>query len=129
MCGNIVVFYYDEWRLQRFLQIRVGIEASWDPLSPYLFILMEEVLSRMLKVDFEKGRIRKFVYPKGCPLISHLLYIDDLLVFTNGEHRSLKQLLMTLGFYEWWFKQKINKAMFAFFFSSKINNVRRMGLI
>lgn len=80
-----------------------------DPLSPYLFILMEEVLSRLLRKQFEGGRIGKFSHLVGAPLISHLLYADDLLVFLNGEKISLKILVKTLGIYEKWSDQLINR--------------------
>lgn len=106
-----------------------GLRQCDDPLLSYLFIIIEEVLSRMLKVDFENGRIGKCVHPRGCPLISHLLYADDLLVFTNGKHRSLKQLLTTLGVYEQWSRWKINNANSTIFFSSKFNSGRSKGLI
>lgn len=66
-----------------------------------LFILME-VLSHLLQVEFESGRIGKFVHPKGCPIISYLLYVNDLLVFMNGECKYFKQLLKILGVYKIW---------------------------
>lgn len=59
-----------------------------DPLSPYLFIIMEEVLSRLLKNRFEDGSIGRFYHPRGAHLISHLLYADDLLIFSNGDSRA-----------------------------------------
>lgn len=70
--------------------------------SPYLFILVEDILSLMIKVELEGGSIGKFYHPRGCPLISHLLYVNDLLVFMNEEYKSLKQLLKTIGIYERW---------------------------
>lgn len=66
---------------------------------------------------------------RGAPLISHLLYADELLVFTNGERRSLKMLLKTLEVYEKCSGQLINKEKFALFLSNKINNSRRRGLL
>lgn len=46
---------------------------------------MEEVLSRLLKEAFEDGHIGTFYHPRGAPLILHLLYMNDLLVFANGD--------------------------------------------
>lgn len=63
---------------------------------------MEEVLTRMMKVEFEVGRIGQFYHPMGCPIFTHLLYVDDFLVFTNGERCLMKQLLTILGRYEKW---------------------------
>ncbi|KAF5468901.1 hypothetical protein F2P56_013012 [Juglans regia] len=56
-----------------------------DPLSPYLFIIMEDVLSLLLKKEFVDGQIRCFSHPVGAPLVSHLLYADDLLIFANDS--------------------------------------------
>lgn len=71
-----------------------------DPLSPYFFIIMEEVLIRLLRKIFEVGQIGKFTHPVGVALISHLLYADDLLIFANGQKQSMKGLIDTLVTYE-----------------------------
>lgn len=67
-----------------------------DPLSPYLFIIMEESLTRLLRNFFENGRIGRFTHPMGAPLVSHLLYADNLLIFSNGGKKSIKRLVETL---------------------------------
>lgn len=90
-----------------------------DPIVPYLFILMEEVLTWLLKKGYGEGRIGKFFYPRGTPLISHLLYADDLLIFANGEKRTLKNILKTLGVYERWTSQVINEDKSTIFFPIK----------
>lgn len=51
-----------------------------------------------------------FYHPRGCAIISHLMYVDNLLVFTNGGPRSLTQLLKILEVYESCAGQAINKA-------------------
>lgn len=70
-----------------------------DPLSFYLFIFIKEILSKILKRDFEEGLIGNFYHPRGAPLTSHILYADELVVFANGR-RSLKRQLKTLEVYE-----------------------------
>lgn len=92
-----------------------------------ILLLMEEVLACMMKVEFERGQIGKFYHPLGYPLISHLLYADDLLVFMNVKCIFLKQLLKTIGMCERWFEQSINNAKSAISFLAKINSVRRKG--
>lgn len=61
-----------------------------DPLTPYFLILMEDVLSRMLKKALKDTRVRKHFHPMGCASISHLLYADDMLLFVNGLEENLK---------------------------------------
>lgn len=80
---------------------------------------MEEVLTWLLKKGYGEGRIGKFFYPRGTPLISHLLYADDLLIFANGEKRTLKNILKTLGVYERWTSQVINEDKSTIFFPIK----------
>lgn len=103
------------------------MEQQGDPLSLDLFILMEEVLSRLLYATFEGGRIGKFFHPRGYPLISHLLCADKLHVFTNGEQRSSQRL--TLETYGSWSRQAINKAKPTIFLSNKISSTRRRDLL
>lgn len=100
-----------------------------DHSSPYLFILMEEVLTRLLRKNFDEGCIKSFYHPTGAPLISHLLYVDDLLVFVNGNKSSVKRLMDTLGTYEHWSGQVMSKEKSAFFPSKLINASRVRSLV
>eukprot|EP00253_Pinus_taeda_P002811 PITA_02811 len=61
------------------------------PLSPLLFLLVAEGLSRLI----HKARRTKKV--KGIEVainlfITHLLFVDDILIFTNGSPDELKEL-------------------------------------
>lgn len=62
-------------------------------------------------------------------MVTHLFYADALLVFTNGEGRTLKKSLKTLELYGSWFGQAINKAKSSLFISNKISLLRRRGLL
>lgn len=100
-----------------------------DHFSLYLFILMNDVLSCMLKKALEDNRTNHYFHLRGCPFISHLLYVDDMLLFANGEKRSLKKLLKFLTTYEAWSGQAINKEKYAIFMSSQINSSKRRELL
>lgn len=82
-----------------FFKSKHGIRQG-DPLSTNLFILMEEVLSRLLKGGFDESRIGNFFNLKSTPLVSHILYSNDMLVFANGERRTLNRILKILETYE-----------------------------
>lgn len=58
-----------------------------DPLSPYLFILVAEELSRMLKKAEEEGNLKGIKVARVAPSISHLMFADDTLIF--AEHNWL----------------------------------------
>lgn len=59
-----------------------------DPLSPYLFILVMEALSKLLDAAAREG---KFGLHPQCqnPLLTHLLFADDLLLFSDGSTSSM----------------------------------------
>ncbi|GKU86882.1 hypothetical protein SLEP1_g1354 [Rubroshorea leprosula] len=59
-----------------------------DPLSPYIFVVCMEVLSRMLNHAAIEG---KFAYHPKCKKVqlTHLCFADDLIIFTNGSITSL----------------------------------------
>lgn len=54
-----------------------------DPLSPFLFILAAEVLSRGLAAIYMEGNITYFCTPRACLPMSHFLYADNTLIFLN----------------------------------------------
>jgi len=52
-----------------------------DPLSPLLFCLAEEVLSRALSASAHRGRITPIAYCRGINFPTHVLYADDVMIF------------------------------------------------
>lgn len=60
-----------------------------DPLSPSLFIITAEFLSRGL--DYLYARLPSVRYSMAAHVhISHLSFTDDIVIFTNGSRSSLK---------------------------------------
>ncbi|XP_075497854.1 uncharacterized protein LOC142535307 [Primulina tabacum] len=70
-----------------------------DPLSPLLFILGAEYLSRGLdRLYRQYPAIR---YRSACDLLlSHLAYADDIIIFANGGTREMNSLMDFLHHYE-----------------------------
>lgn len=67
-----------------------------DPISPYLYILCTEGLSRLIKQSIHKQKMHGCRASRCGPPILHLLFADDSLVFckaTEEEAHSLSQLL------------------------------------
>ncbi|CAH9101516.1 unnamed protein product [Cuscuta epithymum] len=79
-----------------------------DPLSPFLFIIASEVFSRGLNKMVADGRIKPFWMGKQGLPISHLGFADDLLIFLNGEARSLVLFKKFLKDYQKASGQEIN---------------------
>ncbi|XP_060190872.1 uncharacterized protein LOC132620196 [Lycium barbarum] len=86
-----------------------------DPLSPTLFILASECMSRALNYLHSKAKFRGFGMPKWSPYINHLAYADDTIIFSSAEEDSLKLIMDTLASYEAVSGQKVNKMKSAVF--------------
>ncbi|KAH0695796.1 hypothetical protein KY289_013278 [Solanum tuberosum] len=80
-----------------------------DPLSPALFILGVEVLSRMLNLLHHDQSYKGFHMQIRGPQINHLCFADDVIIFTSATRSSLQLIMKTLNTYEVVSNQSINK--------------------
>ncbi|KAL0448794.1 UNVERIFIED_CONTAM: hypothetical protein Slati_1435800 [Sesamum latifolium] len=85
-----------------------------DPISPALFILAAEALSK--RVGFLVFDAPGYMYYQTQCAIkpSHLSYADDVIIFTNCKEAGLARLIQFLRGYENMSGQKINYAKSAF---------------
>lgn len=83
----------------------------------------------MLNETFEDSRIGHYFQMRRCPLVSHLLYANDMLLLVNIERKSLRKVLKMLATYEEWFGQVINKEKSILFMSNHNSNTRKRDLI
>ncbi|XP_019252907.1 PREDICTED: uncharacterized protein LOC109231725 [Nicotiana attenuata] len=80
-----------------------------DPLSPTLFILAAEAMSRGLNALHRNKQFCGFGMPKWSPKINHLAYADDTIIFSSSDNTSLKLIMDVLAAYEIASGQLINK--------------------
>jgi hypothetical protein len=59
-----------------------------DPLSPFLFILGSEVLSRLFLKEEQLGNLHGIKIARNSPPISHLLFADDIIIFSKAIERG-----------------------------------------
>lgn len=78
-----------------------------DPLSPLLFILISEVLSKLLSRATERGIFKGISCPGGS-MISHLKFADDTLLFIDSDPNSMRGLKRVLSCFELISGLKIN---------------------
>ncbi|XP_074291041.1 uncharacterized protein LOC141617794 [Silene latifolia] len=87
-----------QWKfIANMLQINGGISGFFpgksgitqgDPLSPYLFVLSMEVVSRYLRILSQKEYIS--FHPKCSKVnLTHLVFADDLMIFIRGDVPSV----------------------------------------
>ena len=86
-----------------------------DLLSPYLFILCTEVLSRLLLRHEGEGKLHGVSVGHGCPPISHLMFADDLMLFCRATATEVEVLKDCLETYKRWSSQCMNKEKSSIF--------------
>ena len=81
-----------------------------DPLSPLLFCLAEEVLSRGILRLVDMGHVQAISSPRAVKVPSHVLFADDIMVFCKGDKRSLLNLMAFFEEYGLNSGQLVNKT-------------------
>ncbi|XP_060673244.1 uncharacterized protein LOC132803749 [Ziziphus jujuba] len=94
--GNVKL----EWRLRQ-----------GNPISPYLFIIFVEFLSRLLFSLEREGKIHGIRLGRISPTISHLFFTDDILIFCRATRKEALAVARCLEHYSKWTGQMVNKAM------------------
>ncbi|RAL47905.1 hypothetical protein DM860_017383 [Cuscuta australis] len=92
-----------------------------DPLSPLLFIIASEGLSRLLNRSMEESHIQ--LYNMGSvKFIGHLTYADDIMIFTKGDSINLLKLRKLLDEFSSDSGQVINSAKSKFYVKNTTNS-------
>jgi hypothetical protein len=86
-----------------------------DPLSPYLFLLVVEGLSCMLRGAKERGELEGVKVCREAPIISHLLLADDSLILMHVDKKNADCLLGILNKYCVYSGQKISETKSSIF--------------
>jgi hypothetical protein len=99
-----------------------------DPLSPFLFILGMEVLSRLLLCQESQDLLKGIKIARNCYPISHLLFADDFILFAKATSLVVVTLNSCLDLYCQWSGQAINTSKSLVHFSkntatSSINSI------
>ena len=99
-----------------------------DPLSPYIFILCQNILSILLEEVENGNKIKGIKISMGSPLLCHLLFTDDSFIFFRTDVHScinvrakLKEFCMLLG-------QRINFKKFEIFLSPNFQERKKRWL-
>ena len=101
-----------------------------DPLSPYLFVIEMEALSCLLKRAVEGNFISGCRFggrDGGEIVISHLLYVDDAIIFCEAISEQLMYLRWTLMWFEAFSGLKINLNKSEIIPLGRVDNVEGLA--
>lgn len=91
-----------------------------DPLSPYLFVLYLDRLSAHITSSIQLHQWQSFPNYRGGPIISHLLFADDLLLFGKSiNHQALFMMDMVKEFY-WDSGQTVSIDKSSIYFGNQV---------
>jgi hypothetical protein len=99
-----------------------------DPLSPYLFILVTEGLTALIKKSLASGDLHGVQICRGAPVVSHLLFADDCFLFCRSSIAETTQMMKILKTYEEASGQEINLTKSEVFFSRNLSIAAQQDL-
>ncbi|WJX12769.1 hypothetical protein P8452_03227 [Trifolium repens] len=99
-----------------------------DPLSPLLFCLAEDVLSRSISRLVSQGKLNLIKGTRQVYVPSHSFYADDLMIFCKGNIAGLKHLKELFNRYALESGQLINNAK-STIFSGSISHRRLQTIV
>ncbi|KAJ0111527.1 hypothetical protein Patl1_02330 [Pistacia atlantica] len=100
-----------------------------DPLSPYLFIIGAEALSRLIQDSEDRRDIKGVPMGRSRMRISHLFYADDCLLFCKANQYEWNGLFKLLDTYEKNSGQRLNKEKTLIFFSKNTRDDVKQQII
>ena len=103
-----------------------------DPISPYLFVLGMEDLSCLIAKVVEGGFLSGCSFGgrwRGELIISHLLYLDDTILFCEAKQDQLAYLSWLLMWFEAVSRLKINlsKSKIILVVVGSVDNVKELA--
>ncbi|XP_060973869.1 uncharacterized protein LOC133039086 [Cannabis sativa] len=93
-----------------------------DPLSLALFITAADVLSRLITTRMIEGHIQGFKVSRDGPVITHLMFSDDVILFKKASVKEAKGFLRCLEDYCSWSGQAVNYQKSTVFFSKGVSS-------
>lgn len=99
-----------------------------NPLSPYLFILCSKMLPRLLLQEEVEGNLHGIRVGVEVPVVSHLLYVDDLLIACKVSEQDFAFAMECLRKYCRWFRQEVNGDKSSLIFSKNTQGKVRQGV-
>ncbi|KAL4318880.1 hypothetical protein GQ457_18G015470 [Hibiscus cannabinus] len=88
-----------------------------DPLSPFLFLFVSNVFSWLVERELTNGDLQGFRIGRRCPVLSHLLFADDCVIFSKVSEAECDSIKRILNGFQLFTGQAINCKKSSIFFS------------
>lgn len=92
-----------------------------DAISPYIFVLCMERLSHIIKEEVQQGRWKGIRLSRYGPLLTHLFFADDLVLFAEASQEQVTIIKNCLERFSKASGQRINLEKSQIFFSKNVN--------
>ncbi|XP_026384142.1 uncharacterized protein LOC113279683 [Papaver somniferum] len=99
-----------------------------DPLSPFLFLFVMEAFSRLLQLNVDSGYLSGIRINHHYPLINHLFFADDCLLFFEANSTQMQQLQHLLHIFGQASGQVINMQKSTLFFGKHTSNAHKSNI-
>ena len=86
-----------------------------DPLSPFLFLLVVGVLSRMISKEVKGNIIEPFKIGRDGVVLLHLQFAGDTMLFCSRKEESFHTLNHMVQLFEEMLELKINRSEYTIF--------------
>lgn len=92
-----------------------------DPISPMLFIIYMEILTRSHNLKEAESKIKGAKIGRLCPPVTHLLFADDIFIFCHATLSNTHEIFDTLKTFSSITGQTINHAKSGILFNKKFD--------
>ncbi|KAF5477120.1 hypothetical protein F2P56_003792 [Juglans regia] len=117
--------------LEGFFNSSHGLRQG-DLLSPILLVLVMDVLSRMIKADGDESFLSEFSVggtSSQSVNVSHLLFIDDTVIFCEPDPNQIRSLIALLFCLEATSSLKVNLSKSKLVLVGLVNHIRDLAKI
>ncbi|GAU34270.1 hypothetical protein TSUD_321160 [Trifolium subterraneum] len=111
-----------------FFRPQRGIRQG-DPISPYLFVLCMDKLSHIILQAVEEGKWRGIKAGRNGPMISHLMFADDLLLFGSASVDQMRCVVDSLNLFCSMSGQEVSQDKTSVMFSRNVERSLRTKLL
>lgn len=113
---------------QEWIHPRRGVRQG-DALSPYLFVLCVDRLSHLIKQAVHEGRWKGVRLSRTGPLLTHLFFADDLVLFAEATGDQMAEIKRCLALFCEASGQRISLNKSEIFFSPNVSSADAANLM